>query len=130
MKLCTFVLILTVFVVMRMVSVQACPDPEQVPHRVGLLGGYSKPHPPTEEELFALRRLWFEAVNKCAEVPQRFEDIKVCFVRSQVVAGMNYEYTLESRGGQVTKLILHSPLRADADRIMSCATTMISLGES
>ena len=48
-----------------------CPSlrkPQDPPS--GLLGGYSAPRPPTPEERFELKRLWFEAHQKCAHIPE------------------------------------------------------------
>ena len=64
-------------------SSQACPENGQNKEGWGMPGGFSSPHDPTSEELFILKKAWFEAVSKCAHLPKEIEKVKVCSVRKQ-----------------------------------------------
>jgi len=76
----------------------------------GMPGGFSAPHDPTSEELSLLKKTFSQATAKCSHLPKDVDKLKVCGVSKQVVAGMNYAYTLEDGNGRTFKLIVFVPL--------------------
>jgi len=85
----------------------------------GMPGGYSSPHDPTAAESFLLKKVWFESVMKCADLPEDFDKIKICSVRRQVVAGMNYKYSL-SDGKHDFNMVVYVPLHGAQEKVTLC----------
>jgi len=113
-----------------MATAEGCTEQATKHSNTGMPGGYSSPHEPTSEELFLLKKAYFEAVCKCSHLPKEFESVKVCSVSKQVVAGMNYAFTLEDQEGRTFKMVVYQPLphmqNSVGERVTSCE--MLSSG--
>ena len=66
-----FVLFVLLSSLVSLISSAGCPSlNNDGNNRHGMVGAYSKPHLPTEEEIFELKRYWFEVQQKCSRIPQ------------------------------------------------------------
>jgi hypothetical protein len=111
----------------------ACPDPLAATNeKWGMPGGFSSPSQPNEEDYTRLRKVWGELFSKCAELPEDVNKITICSVQKQVVAGMNYKYTLVDGEGKTFKTVIYVPLPQQgqqmgdqefAGRVMLCEAT-------
>jgi len=118
----------------------ACPDPlTSTTERWGMPGGFSSPNQPSEDDYTRLRKVWNEMYSKCAELPEDVSSMKICSVQKQVVAGMNYKYTLVDGAGKTFKTVIYVPLPSHEQqvgddhftgKVMLCEATGVSVTSS